>query len=119
MKKLFLLSLMTLCSVFAFSQTRTICCSQSTSATQKFAMLASDKKFIKAHPNPKKYHFQSTIGKAITYKTTGGPDANAFEFKAKTPTNNWLIVIHEFWGLNDFVKHESEKLYKDLGNINI
>jgi carboxymethylenebutenolidase len=119
MKKLFLLTLMILCSVFAFSQSRTICCSKSTSATQKFAMLASDKKFIRAHLNPKTYHFQSAVGKAITYKTVGGPDANAFEFKAKTPTNSWLIVVHEFWGLNDFVKHESEKLYNDLGNVNI
>jgi carboxymethylenebutenolidase len=119
MKKLFLLTLMIFCTAIAFSQRIAVCCSQSTSATQKFAMLASDKKFIKAHLNPKTYHFKSDIGKAITYKTVGGPDANAFEFKAKSPTNNWLIVIHEFWGLNDFVKHESEKIYNDLGNVNI
>jgi carboxymethylenebutenolidase len=117
MKKLLLSTLMILCSVFAFSQSKMTCCYQS--ATQKFAMLASDKNFIKAHPDPRVYHFQSSIGKAITYKTTDGKEANAFEFKAKNPTNNWLIVIHEFWGLNDFVKHESEKIYNDLGNVNI
>jgi carboxymethylenebutenolidase len=117
MKKLSLLTLMILCSVFAFSQRKMTCCYQS--ATQKFAMLASDKNFIKSHPNPRVYHFQSSIGKAITYKTSDGKEANAFEFKAKNPTNNWLIVIHEYWGLNDFVKHESEKIYNDLGNVNI
>ncbi len=119
MKKLFLLTLMIWCSVFAFSQSRTICCSQSTSATQKFAMLASDKKFVSAHANPRPYHYQSTIGKAITYKTADGKDADAFEMKAKNPTNNWLFVVHEWWGLNDFVKHESEKIYTDLGNVNV
>ncbi|MEO6850386.1 MAG: dienelactone hydrolase family protein [Mucilaginibacter sp.] len=119
MKKLFLLNLMLFCTAVAFSQKITVCCSQSTSATQKFAMLASDKKFIKVHLNPKTYHFQSDIGKAITYKTDGGADANAFEFKSKKSTKNWLIVIHEFWGLNDFVKRESEKIYTDLGNVNI
>jgi carboxymethylenebutenolidase len=108
---------MILCSVFAFSQSKMACCKQS--ATQKFAMLASDKKFIMSHPNPRAYHFQSNIGKAITYKTADGKDANAFEFKARNPTDNWLIVVHEFWGLNDFVKHESEKIYNDLGNVNI
>lgn len=72
-----------------------------------------------SHANPRPYHFQSNIGKAITYKTADGKDANAFEFKAKNPTNNWLFVIHEWWGLNDFVKHESEKMYTDLGNVNV
>jgi len=117
MKKLFLLTLIVLCSAFAFSQSKMACCNQS--ATQKFAMLASDKKFRMSHANPRPYHFQSSIGKAITYKVADGKDANAFEFKAKTATNNWLIVIHEWWGLNDFVKHESEKLYTDLGNVNV
>jgi carboxymethylenebutenolidase len=39
--------------------------------------------------------------------------------EAKKSTNNWLFVIHEWWGLNDFVKHESEKLYNDLGDVNV
>jgi len=94
------------------------CCPKPT-ATQQFAMLASDKKFVMSHLNPRRYHFQSSIGKAITYKTSDGKDANGFEFKAKNPTNNWLLVVHEWWGLNDFVKHESEKLYTDLGNVNV
>jgi carboxymethylenebutenolidase len=120
MKKLLLLTLMLLCGVIAFSQSKmTICCSQPESATRKFAMLASDKKFVLSHSNPRPYHFQSNVGKPITYKTADGKDAGAFEFKAKSPTNNYLFVIHEWWGLNDFVKHESEKLYNDLSNVNI
>lgn len=121
MKKLFLLTLMIFCSMMAFSQNKTVtvCCPPGTSATQKFAMLVADKKFVKSHANPRAYHFQSSIGKAITYKTADGRDANAFEFKAVKPTNNYLFVIHEWWGLNDFVKKESEKLYHDLGNVNI
>lgn len=118
MKKLFLLTLLAFCSVSAFSQSKMACCAKP-SATQKFAMLASDKRFVMSHENPKPYRYQSTIGKAITYKTVGGLDANAFEMKAKNPTNNWIIVIHEWWGLNDFVKHESEKLYNDVGNVNV
>ena len=39
--------------------------------------------------------------------------------KAKNPTNNYLLVIHEYWGLNDFVKKESEKIYNALGDVNI
>ena len=72
-----------------------------------------------SHKNPLKIHFQSSIGKAITYKTADGKDADAYELKAKNPTRNYILVIHEYWGLNDFVKKESEKIYNDLGNVNI
>ncbi|MFB9841065.1 dienelactone hydrolase family protein [Mucilaginibacter ginsenosidivorans] len=118
MKKIFLLTAMAFCSIAAFSQSKMACCAKP-SATKQFAMLASDKKFVMSHATPKPYHFQSSIGKAITYKTSDGKTANAFEIKAKKPTDNWLLVVHEWWGLNDFVKHESEKLYNDLGDVNV
>ncbi|HEX3384522.1 MAG TPA: dienelactone hydrolase family protein [Mucilaginibacter sp.] len=118
MKKILLLVLSVFCSMCVFCQGKMACCAKQ-SATQQFAMLASNKKFVMSHPNPRAYHFQSDIGKAITYPTADGKTANAFEFKAKKPTNNWLLVVHEWWGLNDFVKHESEKLYNDLGDVNV
>jgi carboxymethylenebutenolidase len=118
MKKIFLLALTAFYATTALCQSKMACCAKP-SATQQFAMLASDKKFVLSHANPRPYHFQSTIGKSITYKTPDGKTAGAFEMKAKNPTNNWILVIHEWWGLNDFVKHESEKLYNDIGNVNV
>lgn len=117
MKKILLLTMLAFCGGAAFSQNKMACCKQS--ATEQFAMLASNKKFVMSHPNPLKYHFQSSIGKAITYKCADGKDANAFFFPAKKPTNNYLLVVHEWWGLNDWIKKESEKLYTDLGNVNV
>jgi len=118
MKKFLLLTLLTFCGVFAFSQSKVVCCSNP-SATQQFAMLASNKDFRMSHKNPLKIHFQSSIGKPITYKTADGKDAAAYELKAKNATNNYILVIHEWWGLNDFVKLESEKIYSALGNVNV
>jgi len=118
MKKILLISLFVSSAIGAFCQSKVVCCSNP-SATKQFAMLASDKKFVMSHPNPLKMHFQSDIGKAITYKTPDGKDAGAFFFKAKKPTNNYLLVVHEWWGLNDWIKKESEMLYKDLGDVNI
>jgi len=117
MKKLLILSIITFSAVSAFSQSKMACCKQS--ATQQFASLASDKNFRMAHKNPLPIHFQSSIGKAITYKTADGTDANAYILLAKKPTHNYLLVVHEWYGLNDFVKRESEKLYNDLGNVNV
>ena len=118
MKKLLLLTFFCFCGLFAFSQNKMACCAK-TSATKQFAMLASDKSFINAHANPLKFHYQSTMGKLIDYKTPDGKEAHAFMFKAKKPTNNYLFVVHEYWGLNDFVKMASEKLYTELGDVNI
>lgn len=118
MKKLYLLLLFVLCGLGSYSQSKMACCVKP-SATKRFAMLAADKKFVMAHANPRKFHFQSTIGKNITYKTPDGKESTAYELKAAKPTNNYLIVIHEWWGLNDFIKQESEKLYKDLGDVNV
>jgi carboxymethylenebutenolidase len=33
--------------------------------------------------------------------------------------NDWLIIFHEWWGLNDYIKMEAEKYYHDLGNVNV
>ena len=117
MKKLFLLITLVFFTVFAFSQSKMACCNQS--ATRQFAMLAASKKFVMSHKVPKAFHFQSSIGKPITFKTPDGKESTAYELKAKNPTNNYLLVIHEYWGLNDFIKRESEKLYNDLGNVNV
>ncbi len=119
MKKFLLLNILVLAGIAAFGQQKMACCVKQPSATRRFAMLASDKSFRMAHANPKAYHFQSDVGKAITYKTPDGASANAFEFKAKKPTSNYLLVIHEWYGLNDFIKHESERIYKELGDVNV
>jgi carboxymethylenebutenolidase len=118
MKKFLTFSLFVFCGAMAFSQSKVVCCSKQ-SATQQFAMLASNKEFIRSHKNPLKIHFQSSIGKSINYKTADGKEASAYELKAKKATNNYIFIIHEYWGLNDFVKKESEKIYNDLGNVNI
>jgi carboxymethylenebutenolidase len=117
MKKVTLFIAIILTSVFAFAQTKVAVCHYT--PTQQFAMLAMDKKFVKAHVNPRVFHFQSAIGKVINYPTTDGKTASAYELKAKKPTNNYLLVVHEWYGLNDYIKQESEKLYNDLGNVNV
>ena len=117
MKKFLLFALLLGFSAVAFSQSKMACCKQS--ATEQFAMLASNKKFVMSHPKPLPIHFQSSIGKSITYSTPDGSKADAYILMAKNPTNNYLLVVHEFWGLNDYVKRESEMIYNALGNVNV
>ncbi len=101
----------------SFAQQKMSCCAAS--ATESFAQLASSKEFVLSHPLPLPFTFTSENGNAITFKAPDGTDAYGWEIKAKQPTNNYLFVIHEYWGLNDYIKKESETLWNDLGNVNV
>src|SRR5215216_1707737 len=79
-------------------------------ATEKFALLASDKSFVMSHEEPLPFTFTRAKGQDITYKASDGTDAHAWEIKADKNTDYYLFVIHEWWGLNDYIKQESEKL---------
>ena len=37
----------------------------------------------------------------------------------KKKTNKWLIVIQEWWGLNDNIKREAETFSAELGDVNV
>jgi carboxymethylenebutenolidase len=105
-------------SAFNFIQAQHSCCNIS-SANESFALLTLDQKFIDTHIDPQPFTLENKIGKDFTFKTNGGKDGHAYEIKSLTPTNNYVFVIHEWWGLNDYIKQEAEKIYKSLGNANV
>ena len=94
------------------------CCAKP-SSTNTFAMLSHDKSFVAAHLEPKPFVLVNQIGKEISFKTPDGKKGYGYEIKAAKPTTNYVFVIHEWWGLNDYIKQESEKIYKTLGNVNV
>ncbi len=116
MKKITNLFLLLFVYAAANAQTSMNCCSPT--ATEQFASFASNKTFIMNHEEPIPFVFESERGNDITYKTTDGTDAHAWEIKAKKATPYYLFVIHEYWGLNDYIKQESEKLSDDL-DVNV
>lgn len=107
-------------SVFVSTQSfaQKSCCAKPNS-TETFAMLTHNEKFVATHLDPNPFILSSPIGKDITFKTNDGKEGHAYEIKAENPTNNYVFVIHEWWGLNDYIKQESEKIFKTLGNVNV
>jgi carboxymethylenebutenolidase len=116
MKKLILFAFL-LTSGVAFAQKDITVCH--TSATDKFAVFASNKKFNRDHPSPLPYVHESAEGGKMIKIKTEGVEANAYLIEAKKKTNNWIFVFQEWWGLNDHIKREAENLYNDLGNVNV
>jgi len=116
MKKLFVLAAL-LISTVGFAQKEVTVCH--TSATDKFAVFASNKKFNRDHPSPLPYVHESVAGGKMIKIKTDGVEANAYFIEAKSKSNNWVFVFQEWWGLNDHIKREAENLYTDLGNVNV
>jgi carboxymethylenebutenolidase len=101
-----------------YAQTKS-CCSKPTSNTETFAMLGEKPEFQSNHESPVPFTYETVNGKSITFKTDDGKTGAAFEIKAAKPTENYVFLIHEWWGLNDYIKQEAENLQKELGNVNV
>ena len=110
MKKFIILTIAVFTGVISFAQTHSCC-----SAPEQFASLGNDMAFVNAHDAPIPFHFVSNKGNMMTYHCSDGKDANAFAIMAKEKTDNYVFVVHEWWGLNDYIKQISEQIYNDLG----
>ncbi len=86
---------------------------------QAYQKEASTSAFAAMHPTPITVNPENLLGKMMSFDGADGKNANAYFIAAKKKTNKFLIVIQEWWGLNDNVKMESDKYYTDLGDVNV
>lgn len=80
---------------------------------------ASQMAFAKLHPSPIVQKDYTLLGNMITFETADGKTANGYFIPAKQKSQKWLIVIQEWWGLNENIKLESDKYAQDLTDFNI
>jgi carboxymethylenebutenolidase len=80
---------------------------------------AADPNFVKLHANPVYYKLENPTGSIISFKAAEGADAKGYFIKSKKKSNKWLIVIQEWWGLNDYIKREAETFAQELGDVNV
>lgn len=113
MKKILTFILPFLCYQYAGAQQQMACCT--IDATETFSRHASDKNFVAGHDEPLPFTYKSDKGKDIHFDAADGKQAHGWEIKAAKKTSYYLFVIHEWWGLNDYIKQEAEKLANDLG----
>ena len=116
--------LLTLCAILfglsslASAQSTMACCARPASATESFAMLASNTDFSGGHDAPRPYRYAGA-GQMISYKTADGKTARAFEVKSAAPSDKYLFVVHEWWGLNDYIKKEAGQYAQQLPGVNV
>ncbi len=85
----------------------------------QFKAEASTASFAMMHDNPLAYTVADPLGKPVSFKAADGTTAMGYEIRSKKKSNKWLFVIQEWWGLNDYIKKESETFYNDLGDVNV
>ena len=86
---------------------------------QAYKLEASTPKFAALHPAPLVVNPENLLGKMIQFDAADGKQASAYFIPAKKQSKKWLIVIQEWWGLNDHIKLESDKYYSALGDMNV
>ena len=120
MKYLFTLFMFSMAMPMMLAQQTTNCCAVSgvKSATASFAAFGEENNFVMAHDNPLPYEYQGD-GDKISFKTDDGGKSIVWLFNSAVATNNYIFVIHEWWGLNDHIKREAARLRDELGNVHV
>ncbi|MBD2715077.1 dienelactone hydrolase family protein [Microvirga sp. STR05] len=120
MKKLWTLCAALLGMVSVASAQTLSCCAKApaANATEVFAMLATNEDFSGGHDAPLPFTYQGG-GNMIQFKTADGQTGKAFEIKSSKPSDKYLFVIHEWWGLNDYIKQEAARFAQELPGVNV
>ena len=86
---------------------------------EQFRQEAVTPAFAAMHKQPLYYKLENATGEPVSFKAADGTPAMGYQIKSKHKTNNWILVIQEWWGLNDYIKRESETLARELGDVNV
>lgn len=87
-------------------------------ATEKFAENADSKDFQDKHETPSEIEFVPK-GIKLEVPTLDGEMATGYLLPAKNQSKNYLLVFHEWYGLNNHIKRESERLHQQLPNTSV
>lgn len=80
---------------------------------------ALDPAFQALHEAPLPLDY-AEMGQMVTFKTPDGKTASGYLVKAKKKSKKWLFVYQEWWGLNEYIKRQSDTFYNDLGgDVNV
>ena len=86
---------------------------------QAYQLEASQSKFANLHIAPALVNPADLLGTIVPFDAADGKPGQAYFIPAKKKSDKWLIVIQEWWGLNDNIKMEADQYFKDLGDVNV
>lgn len=88
-------------------QTTALCCGME--------QFANDPAFLAFHLPPVEINFKPTNGMTVTYKDANGKATTGYYIPPKKGTKGAVIMVHEYWGLNDNIRNSAEWLNEKAG----
>ncbi len=85
---------------------------------QTFEELGDQAEFREKHDEPREMEAEGSLGEMIQIKVEGQAAANAYAIMNEE-SKNYVLVFHEWWGLNDYVKEESDHWHQQLDGANM
>lgn len=82
-------------------------------------MLAMNDAFASAHLSPEPLNYVESKGEMISLPCKDGKNANAYLVRPAKKSDIWLFIYHEWWGLNDYIKRESDRFATEFPGVNI
>ena len=93
------------------------CCQKP--AGSGFMAMANTAAFMSAHEAPLPLDYKTDRGSIVTFNTLDGKKGRAFYVPSPAGTDKVLILFHEWWGLNDYIKREAVRWQDLLGNVDV
>ncbi|MBK8555046.1 MAG: dienelactone hydrolase family protein [Lewinellaceae bacterium] len=93
---------------------QTSCCGDPNAANATFVSFSDDAAFRDMHPAPKPTELTKK-GKMVKFTVAGGAAGSAFLVRPKRRTDQYLLLFHEWWGLNDYIRNEAAMWSEKLG----
>ena len=94
------------------------CCAPPVS-TDGMAALAQSEDFINAHDAPEPLFYDKQRGSDISFNTLDGKKGSAYFVPAPEGTTRVLILFHEWWGLNEYIRREADRWQDSLGPVDV
>lgn len=88
-------------------------------AVQEYIKESGEWSFAYLHPAPLKLNSWQAQGKRISFPAADGKDAQGYYIAPNKKSKKWLIVIQEWWGLNEQIMAEADKYAASLGDFNV
>ena len=93
------------------------CCDRQ--KTDHWQALAMTETFRESHLAPAPFDYQEPKGSMVQFNTLDSKKGTAYYIPSDKPTSTVLIIFHEWWGLNDYIKREADNWQQRLGNVDV
>ena len=87
---------------------RQICC-------DPMAAFVKDPAFVAVHQSPQALRFAPKEGGNVRFRASDGRLAGGFFVPTQRSNGPVILMVHEWWGLNDYIRREAEWYHEKLG----